>query len=181
MADPGSIERRRAEAALEAVESLLKEYIEACKSHERCRDEERKQRIEKEKKELGKRNRMYVAYAKSLPATILVSGLGQAVATAMSRAGGDGEATGGGNREAWKALLRHLEDWLVRELAESPYHDPGAQENRPGLALMRKIVERDQDAYVAAQAEALAYLQWIKKFANALLEGDGSRETADAG
>ena len=108
----------------------------------------------------------YTSYAKSLPATILLSGLGQAVAMAMSRSG-----SGEGNQQAWKALVMHLEAWLLNEAGEaSPYYDGGFRSNgTPGLELMKKITGLDQRAYVTAQAEALAYLQWLKKFANALL------------
>ncbi len=121
----------------------------------------------------------YTSYAKSLPATILLSGLGQAVAMAMSRSG-----SGEGNQEAWKTLVGHLETWLLEEAGEaSPYFDAQYSRNgeTPGLQLMKKITSLDQRAYVTAQAEALAYLQWLKKFANALLaEPEKTAETADA-
>ena len=44
--------------------------------------------------------------------------------------------------------------------------------------LLHRIVEGDQAAYLWAQAEAIAYLGWLKKFANAFLKtpesGDGA-------
>ncbi|HFD16936.1 MAG TPA: type III-B CRISPR module-associated protein Cmr5 [Rhodospirillales bacterium] len=149
------LEQKRAEAALQKIEKLTgkaKDFRDA-----------------------------YTSYAKSLPATILLSGLGQAVAMAMSKAAA-GEGSGG-NREAWKKLVMHLEAWLLNEAGEaSPYYDGGFRSNgTPGLELMKKITGLDQRAYVTAQAEALAYLQWLKKFANALLaEPEKAAETADA-
>jgi CRISPR-associated protein Cmr5 len=35
------------------------------------------------------------------------------------------------------------------------------------------MVEGNQDAYLWAQAEAIAYVTWLKKFANAFLESSG--------
>ena len=152
------LEQKRAATALRQVEALYEKYRDDAKFRD-----------------------AYTSYAKSLPATILLSGLGQAVAMAMSKAGA-GEGSGG-NREAWKALVAHLETWLLKEAGEaSPYYDSRFQNGeRPGLELMKKITGLDQRAYVTAQAEALAYLQWLKKFANALLaEPEKAAETADA-
>ncbi len=146
-----TIEQQRAETALEAVRNVA-----------------------------GRANdvqRMYASYAKSLPAMILMAGLGQALATAMSKGAG---SASGGNAEAWRLLVGHLEVWLVRRCPESPYRGaapPETGDGPAGLALMRAIVDHDQRAYVIAQAEALAYLQWLKKFANALL----AREAGDGG
>lgn len=139
------LEQRRAEEALRAVRGL----------------EGRDQATRK----------AYTSYAKSLPATIVMAGLGQAVATAMSKAGGSEQAGVGGDREAWAALLRHLEAWLLApDNPASPFAGrKQADLERPGLALVQAITEGDQSAYLAAQAEALAYLEWLKKFANALL------------
>lgn len=149
-----TIEQQRAEVALEAVRNVA-----------------------------GRANdvqRMYASYARSLPAMILMAGLGQALATAMSKGAG---SASGGNAEAWRLLVGHLEDWLVRRCPASPYQGSGAPEGggTTGLALMRALIDHDQRAYVIAQAEALAYLQWLKKFANALLaEPEKTAETADA-
>lgn len=113
--------------------------------------------------------RSYTAYAKSLPANIIMAGLGQAVAMAMSKAGGSEGASAGGDKAAWAALLQHLELWLLQEAGPASPYRGTPDGKRPGLALMRAITEGDQDAYLAAQAEAIACLGWLKKFANALL------------
>jgi len=121
----------------------------------------------------------YTSYAKSLPANILMNGLGQAVAMAMSKAAAGEDGTSGGDAAAWRALVEHLEAWLLsRENAASPYAGTDKTEPKPGLTLMQCIIEGDQNAYLAAQAEALAYLEWLKKFANALL---GEATTSSTG
>lgn len=95
----------------------------------------------------------YKSYVKALPANILMSGLGQAVATVRSR-----------DRKGYPQLYEHLAGWLCGPDEDAPYR------NHPG-GLLKAIVERDQDLYIRAQAEAMAYLEWLRKFADAFLEG----------
>jgi|GEM_PF-259477 len=111
----------------------------------------------------------YKSYARALPATILMSGLGQALA--MEKAG----ATKGGDQgEAHRLLYQHLHSWLCnRPLSgeDAPKgwpHTPYAEQDD----VLAAIVGNDEQAYLRAQAEALAYLEWLKKFAEALLEDD---------
>ncbi|MGO9113615.1 MAG: type III-B CRISPR module-associated protein Cmr5 [Thermoguttaceae bacterium] len=91
----------------------------------------------------------YKRYAKSLAATIVVNGLGQACATLLAQAKGD--------HDAHRELYDHLEDWLCGDHA-------AVYEKKP---LVEAIINGDQDQYVRAQFEALAYLTWLKKFAQA--------------
>jgi len=102
----------------------------------------------------------YVSYVESLPAIIVMNGLGQACATLLARAEGDLERPHG-------LLYADLHSWLCREDAAAPF--PKATD------LMQAITERDQSRYLHAQTEALAFLIWLKKFANAYL-ARGSRE-----
>jgi CRISPR-associated protein Cmr5 len=106
----------------------------------------------------------YKSYAKALPANILMSGLGQAMATVRSRVG---------KRDGYQQLYDHLEDWLCGNDADAPYRNFQAPRN--GNSLLHAITQRDQDTYIRAQAEALAYLEWLRKFAEAFLE-DGAEQ-----
>lgn len=94
----------------------------------------------------------YRRYAESLPATIVMNGLGQASATLLARAKGQ--------KSAHRLLYDHLEDWLCK--SETAVY-------RRQESLIDAIVNHDQRQYVHAQAEALAYLDWLKKFAQAFL------------
>lgn len=89
-----------------------------------------------------------LAYANGLPAMILMNGLGQTAAFYKSK---------GGKHEA---LYNLLSDWLTQP--GKPY---------TGQALLSGITGGDAKAYRAAQTEALAYLQWVKKFAKAYCKG----------
>ena len=108
--------------------------------------------------ELGSRYRSYV---ERLPANIVMNGLGQAVATLMARKNGSGA-----DAKAYEFLLGHLQAWLCRQDPAAPYIGAMLHDDMP---LIRAISTSDQSVYVRAHAEALAYLVWLKKFAQAFL------------
>lgn len=95
----------------------------------------------------------YGRYVNSLPASIVMNGLGQAMATEASSKG------------EHKKLYDNLSTWLCGE--DGPY--------RGGSDLLDSIVKNGQEDYLRAQAEALAWLNWHKKFCRAYLKRDGDR------
>lgn len=97
----------------------------------------------------------YVAYVSSLPATILMNGLGQACATLLSQK----------EKAGHKQLFEDVQDWLCGDEA-APYRNAAGGDTK----LMTAITESNQDDYFRAQAEALAYLVWLKKLAKAFLD-----------
>ncbi|ABG03237.1 CRISPR-associated protein, Cmr5 family [Rubrobacter xylanophilus DSM 9941] len=104
----------------------------------------------------------YKSYVSSLPATILTNGLGQAAATLLAGAKLNSKNRNADNR-AREKLYDHLSSWLCGGDEESPYQKKGD--------LLENITRNDQDCYIRAQAEALEYLSWLKRFAEAFLEG----------
>jgi CRISPR-associated protein Cmr5 len=109
----------------------------------------------------------YVSYVNALPAAILMNGLGQALAT---------ECAAG---EAHRDLANHVAAWLLSDDAHTKYAKPVATEgDKDSQRLLSRMVAGGQDAYVWAQAEAIAYVTWLKTFANAFLkqpdQGDGA-------
>ena len=105
----------------------------------------------------------YRSYVESLPATIVMNGLGQACATLLAAANG-----GGDRGHAYSALHGHLQSWLCRPA--SPGNANGVYSGADSL--IDAIVQNGQSEYVHAQAEALAYLVWLKKFSKAFLRKD---------
>jgi CRISPR-associated protein Cmr5 len=106
----------------------------------------------------------YVAYVKAMPAAILMNGLGQALATERAAAKND---------QAHRNLAAHVSEWLLSDEAHTKYPNPDGMKVSnadPSLTLLTRMVEGNQDAYLWAQAEAMAYVAWLKKFANAFLE-----------
>lgn len=102
----------------------------------------------------------YLSYVNALPAAILMNGLGQALATERSA-----------TDQAHRKLARHVSEWLLSPEAHTRY---AAAIPEKGLdatqRLLDRIVAGDQDAYLWAQTEAIAYVAWLKKFANAFLD-----------
>jgi len=94
-------------------------------------------------------------FVENLPAMILTNGLGQAAATLLARAEGNKE-------DPYGVLYEALSGWLCRNDPQAPYN--GARD------LMEAIVQNDRTAYLGAQMEALAWLEWMKKFAVAYLK-----------
>jgi len=87
------------------------------------------------------------------PAMILMSGFGQACAFYLSK--------GGTMELAYNAL----EDWLTS--ADRPYEGTSGR-----CKLMTAITSNNATVYRLAQIEALAYLDWLKKFAKAFLKSE---------
>ncbi len=107
----------------------------------------------------------YASYVKGLPAAILQNGLGQALATLLARAKRS-KPNRSPDEKACEKLYEHLETWLCRDNEHAPY--PRQRD------LMKAITTHNEDHYLRAQAEALAYLNWLKKFAVAYLQQSDS-------
>jgi CRISPR-associated protein Cmr5 len=114
----------------------------------------------------------YRAYVRALPAVIRSNGLGQAIA--MELAGSSKKKNVGA---AHKALLSHLSQWLESGWKNSPF--PASGSGEPDR-LIKAISRGSMANYVRAQAEAMAYLKWLKKFAEALIVVEDSPPSDDA-
>lgn len=104
----------------------------------------------------------YKSYAESLPANIVMNGLGQACAMLLAQAGRE-KSSGKKKESAHELLYKHLQDWLCQ----------GEQAVYPAQTdLVEAVINHGQREYVRAQFESLAYLNWLKKFAQAYLAGE---------
>lgn len=103
----------------------------------------------------------FASYVESLPANILSNGLGQTAATLLAQGKGrDGDPH--------RMLYNALQAWLCRDAIQAPYRSAGD--------LMNAIVSNDRNTYLRAQAEALAWLAWLKRFAVAYLKKEKKKE-----
>ncbi|WP_321338128.1 type III-B CRISPR module-associated protein Cmr5 [uncultured Cohaesibacter sp.] len=105
----------------------------------------------------------YLAFVKSLPATIILSGLGQAMA--MEKAGSSKDGDVGLGHEY---LYAHMNDWLCGNGNGSWQHSC----YKDKTDILDAITSGDERDYVKAQIEAIEYLEWLKKFAVAHLIND---------
>lgn len=95
----------------------------------------------------------FKAYANSLPAMIQSTGLGQALAFAKVKANGKGDEAA-----AWNAMYKALDNWMQSRKIWSERDDT-----------LSVLVAGNQHQYQLAQAEAFAYLVWLKQFARAMI------------
>jgi len=124
-------------------------------------------RIKKaEEKYQGDTLEKFVSYAENAPASILINGLGQAAATLCAQAKGNPD-------DPHRSIYDALQSWLCRDDAAAPYE--------AGRDLLVAITKEDRNSYLHAQAEALAYLEWYKKFAVAFLKKPGRAKTTSEG
>ena len=100
----------------------------------------------------------YRSYVDRLGPAIVMNGLGQALASERAAAGGK-------QNDPHRALYMNLQRWLCRENG-GIYHSSD---------LLKAITQHDEAHYLRAQVEALAWLEWHKKFCRA----DLPREDAE--
>ncbi|HDQ72521.1 MAG TPA: type III-B CRISPR module-associated protein Cmr5 [Chloroflexi bacterium] len=112
--------------------------------------------VNKESEDFKKK---YAGWVRSAPADVMTNGLGQTLAFMLAK--GKGKDT-----EAPSLLYRHLSEWVCPKMEWGQ------------ASLLEKLIEPDSksDVYRRAMTEALAYLVWLKRFAEAVLP-----EVADVG
>ncbi|MBA3532224.1 MAG: type III-B CRISPR module-associated protein Cmr5 [Ardenticatenales bacterium] len=99
----------------------------------------------------------YRALVRKLPSHIMLTGLGQTLAFLQAKAGS------GSNEH--HALERHLSEWVVQELTGKALKESGYS----SLLLWILNAQRTTDDYRRATSETLAYVAWLKRFAEALI------------
>jgi CRISPR type III-B/RAMP module-associated protein Cmr5 len=108
-------------------------------------------------KDKPKEQKEFNSHASAMPFMIRANGLGQTAAFYRRK----------GTDHLYFQLYKLLGDWLAEP--NQPF------ERQPDL--LTAITQSDQDAYLAAQIEALLFLDWVKKLASAFLareEDDGA-------
>ena len=107
---------------------------------------------------------LYRSYVDRIGPAIVMNGLGQALATELAAAGSNPTA---GHEKAHKRLYLNLQNWLCNK-SHGIY--PGSPD------LLKAVMDNNESMYLRAQAEALAWLEWHKKFCRAELPKDGGNE-----
>ncbi|SFI00468.1 CRISPR-associated protein, Cmr5 family [Tindallia magadiensis] len=104
---------------------------------------------------LEKTKASYRAYAKKLPMLILNNGFGASIAFVNSKKG-----KGKAEERAYDFLYKHIQKRL---------RDTGLADEKD---LMETIVKSKNDDYRQMTKEALAFLNWLRRFAEAEFKGD---------
>lgn len=100
----------------------------------------------------------YKSYVKKMPMLIKTNGLGAAVAFAFAKGSKDGKPK---DKDPWGLLYLQLEKWL---------QDNGRKIEQNQLA--KVLTSSPSATYRADTVEVLALLNWLKRFADALIEGE---------
>ena len=114
------------------------------------------ERVEKAAKELTEDQRKeYHSHVSALPFMIHANGLGQAAAFYRSKSS---------EKMDYALIYKLLSDWLKQ---------PG--QPFQGKHLLDGITQCDMHTYLAAQAEAMVFMNWVKRFSDAFM-----KDAADA-
>jgi CRISPR-associated protein Cmr5 len=97
----------------------------------------------------------YQSYAKDLPMRIKTNGLGAALAFVKAKQS---------DSDAYELLYDQLTDWLKTD--ERAYLLAEGE----GTDLVERIVSLDSTAYRAVTREVLAYLSWLRRFAEGVID-----------
>ncbi|MCB9293462.1 MAG: type III-B CRISPR module-associated protein Cmr5 [Lewinellaceae bacterium] len=113
-----------------------------------------------EGEKLGK-NKEYKSYVKKMPMLIKTNGLGAAIAFVFAKGSKGGEP----NREnPWGLLYAQIEEWILKDEKKLIAFAPGR--------LAQALTETESWNYRSVTIEVLAFLNWLKRFADALIEGE---------
>ncbi|MEN8218346.1 MAG: type III-B CRISPR module-associated protein Cmr5 [Pseudomonadota bacterium] len=93
----------------------------------------------------------YRSHVAGLPFMIHANGLGQTAAFFRSK---------GTEKADYQLLYQLLSDWLKKE--GQPFHGQNG--------LLEGITNSDMHTYLAAQAEAMVFMNWVRKFADAFMQ-----------
>lgn len=107
----------------------------------------------------GQNNKEYRSYAKKFPMMIKSSGLGAALAFAFSK-----KKTG----NAWELLYNDIDSYL-RENKRFLLGD------NPDMELSDLVISLDSQQYRMLTIEILAFLTWLRRFAEGLIESESEQ------
>ena len=113
-----------------------------------------------DKKQCGE----YKSHVSALPFMIHANGLGQAAAFYKSKC----TDSKGKEKLDYVLLYKLLSDWLSQE--GQPFFE---------MDLLDGITQEDMHAYITAQAEAMVFMDWVKKFATAFMKEENTKKDSE--
>ena len=115
------------------------------------------------------KHKEFRSYASALPAMIHMNGLGQALAFCHAKGSGK-------NGKAYEKLYEIVSDWLTKK--GQPL-EPAVGDSRSDALTRLTVVALEH--YRVAQVEALALMDWVRKFAiSFLVESESKKEEGEA-
>jgi len=130
----------------------------SAKSLQRTLEQERAQQawacVQKVTNKPQEFKKKYGSLARKVPMLVLTNGLGQTLAFLKAKGKND-------PADEHTVLFRHLSSWVLSQVASSTPASNGD--------LLQWVLQNDSAAYRRATTEALAFLAWLKRFAEAEL------------
>jgi len=121
-----------------------------------------------EGKKLGeKKSKEYKSYVKKIPMLIKTNGLGATLAFVFSKAKKKDSSKGD---EAYKKIYEQIKQWFADE--RNSYSDWFKNEKFKNKELAEIICLIDCQQYRAITKETLAFFNWLRRFAEGLIEGE---------
>ncbi len=114
--------------------------------------------------------KQYGSLVRKVPMLVLTNGLAATMAFLLAK-GRSASGPPSAENQAHKAAYDHISGWVMRRM------QPNAT---PADDIMAWIRQQDSIAYRRATTEALAYLNWLKRFAEAQGWGEEGGENATA-
>jgi len=138
----------------------------SAKSFQRMLEQERAQRawacVQEVTSKPQEFKKKYGSLARKVPMLVLTNGLGQTLAFLLAKAKRhEPEQKRSVEAKAHDLLLVHLSNWVLSQVASSTPASNGD--------LLQWVLQNDSAAYRRATIESLAFLTWLKRFAEAEL------------
>ncbi|MDI3535032.1 MAG: CRISPR-associated protein Cmr5 [Thermosediminibacterales bacterium] len=108
------------------------------------------------------RSKEYKQYVKKMPMLIKTNGLGAALAFVKSKSEEDKTKKSG---YAYKLIYDQIAGWLKQD-------DKKLIDLSGDTDLVAAVISLDSSQYRAVTMEVLAFLNWLRRFAEGLIEGD---------
>lgn len=119
------------------------------------------QRAKAATEQQGKSPKEYKSYAKKLPMMIKTNGLGAALAFAFSKS-----KDKKGRVTSWGLIYNDVQSWLNQDQKKFLLGNHVEKE------LANAVIELESPEYRAVTVEVLAFLNWLRRFAEGLIEGE---------
>jgi len=111
-----------------------------------------------------KKKKEYKSYVKKIPMLIKTNGLGATFAFIKSKSSTDENKPG----YAYDLIYKQTKDWLKKD--EKKLLDIGDEND-----LVEQIISLDSPEYRTVTIEVLAFFNWLRKFAEGLIEGEAEK------
>jgi len=123
-----------------------KKVEEAIKKYPNVKDEKTQKSVP------SKQQKEYKAYVKKIPMMILSNGLGATFAFVYSKK----------DKDAYGLIYKQVDEWLKQ-----------CHIQKSDGELIKWIISQESPEYRAVTNEVLALFNWLKRFADGMIEGDG--------